>query len=83
MRKIFEEDIQKQEKHLLSIISGNFELSMNEISGNLKKKISDLGESLEYTENVLEIKLKMLKKDIEAWGKEYKKYMTIKYILIT
>lgn len=45
MRKIFEEDIQKQRKHLLSIISKSFKLSMKEIK-NLKKEIIDLRERL-------------------------------------
>lgn len=49
MRKILEEKYHKQQKHLLNIISGNFELSIKKIK-NLKRKINDR----RYTKNVLE-----------------------------
>lgn len=49
MRKILEEKYHKQQKHLLNIISGNFELSIKKIK-SLKRKINDL----RYTKNVLE-----------------------------
>ena len=49
MRKILEEKYHKQQKPLLNIISGNFELSIKKIK-SLKRKINDL----RYTKNVLE-----------------------------
>ena len=44
MKEIFHEEFQKQRKHFINIISGNFELSIKKI--NMKKEISDLRESL-------------------------------------
>ena len=48
---IFAEEFQKQEKNIINIISGNFEITMKEIK-DLKTEVSDLKDSLEFTENV-------------------------------
>ena len=48
---IFAEEFEKQEKNMINIISGNFEITMKEIK-DLKTEVSDLKDSLEFTENV-------------------------------
>ena len=42
---IFAEEFQKQEKNIINIISGNFEITMKEIK-DLKAEVSDLKDSL-------------------------------------
>ena len=49
IKSIFAEEFQKQEKN----ISGNFEITMKEIK-DFKGEISDLKDSLEFTDNVIE-----------------------------
>ena len=46
----------KQEKNLFNIISGNFEISKQEID-ELKKEVIELRHSTEHTEKVLEDKI--------------------------
>ena len=55
MKEIFQEELKKQERNILNI-SGNFEITMNEIK-NLKQEISELKSSLDFTEEVLERKV--------------------------
>ena len=54
IENIFAEEFQKQEKKI-DIISGNFEITMKEIK-EFKAEVSDLKDSLEFTENVTEKK---------------------------
>ena len=42
---IFAEEFQKQEKNIINIISGNFEITMKEIK-DLKAEVSDLKDNL-------------------------------------
>ena len=68
MEEIFQEEFKKQERNILNIISGNFEITMNEIK-NLKQEISELKSSLDFTEEVLEKKVEKLEenmKDVDA-----------------
>ena len=55
IKSIFAEEFQKQQKNIVNIISGNFEITMKEIK-DLKAEVSDLKDSLEFTENVIEKK---------------------------
>ena len=55
IENIFAEEFQKQEKKIVNIISGNFEITMKEIK-EFKAEVSDLKDSLEFTENVTEKK---------------------------
>ena len=52
MKEIFQEDFKKQEQNILNIISGNFEITMNEIK-NLEQEISELKSSFGFTEGVI------------------------------
>ena len=67
MRNIFKEEFEKHEKNIGNLISANFKITMEEIKKsqdeikNLGKEICDLRSSLQFTENVLEEKVKKLK----------------------
>ena len=61
MKEIFQEEFNKKKRNILNIISGNFEINMNEIK-NLKQEIIELKNSLDFTEEVLKKKLKNWKK---------------------
>ena len=61
MKEIFQEEFKKQERKILKIISGNYEITMNEIK-NVKMEISELKSSLDFTEDVLEKKVENLEK---------------------
>ena len=58
-KSIFAEEFQKQEKNIINIVSSNFEITMKEIK-DLKAEVSDLKDSLEFTENVIEKKVEKL-----------------------
>ena len=61
---IFAEEFQKQEKSIINIIGGNFEITMKEIK-NLKAEISDLKDTFEFTENVIEKKVEKLETELD------------------
>ena len=65
---LMREEFKKQKRSILNIISGNFEISMNEIK-NLKLEISEIKSSLDFTEDVLQKKVEKLEenmKDVDA-----------------
>ena len=64
MKGIFQEEFKKPEGNILNIISGNFEISMNEIK-KLKHEISELKRSLDFTEDVLGKKVQKLKENMK------------------
>ena len=49
IREIFREESEKQQKHLLNLISGNFEITMKGIK-SIKTEMNDLKKSIELTE---------------------------------
>ena len=53
MKKIFAEELEKQQQRLLKLISGNLEITMKE-NKNIKSQVSELKKSIEFTEEVLE-----------------------------
>ena len=61
INNIFAEEFQKQEKN-----SGSFEITMKEIK-DLKTEVSDLKDSLEFTENVIEKKVEKLKTELDSF----------------
>ena len=56
MKQIFKEKFEKQQKNLLNLISGNFDITMTEIR-KVQSDINELKASLEHTETVLEEKV--------------------------
>ena len=74
IKSIFAEEFQKQEKNIINIIGGNFEITMKEITmkeitmkeiKNLKAEISDLKDIFEFTENVIEKKVEKLETELD------------------
>ena len=55
MKEIFKE-FEKQQKNLLNLISGNFDITMTEIK-KIQSDINELKASLEHTKTILEEKL--------------------------
>ena len=64
MKEIFQEEFKKEERNILNIISGDFEITMNEIK-NLKQEISQLRSSLNFAEDVLEKKVGKLEENMK------------------
>ena len=56
MKEIFKEEFEKQQKNLLNLISGNFDITMTEIK-KVQSDINELKASLEHTETVLKEKV--------------------------
>ena len=56
MKQIFKEKFEKQQKNLLNLVSGNFDITMTEIR-KVQSDINELKASLEHTETVLEEKV--------------------------
>ena len=54
----------KQGPNILNIISGNLEITMNEIK-NLKQKISEVKGTLDFTEDVLQKKVEKLEENMK------------------
>ena len=48
MKKIFAEELEKQQQSLLKLISGNYETTMKEIK-NIKSDVNELKKSIEFT----------------------------------
>ena len=55
--------LDEQQKNLFNIISGNFEISKQQIA-ELKKEINELRQSIEHTENVLEDKVTRVQENL-------------------
>ena len=64
IREICKKELKKQQKNLLSLISGNLETTMKEIK-SIKTEMNDLKESIEFTENVLEEKVQKYQEKAE------------------
>ena len=64
MKEIFKEEFEKQQKNLLNLISGNFDITMAEIK-KVQSDINELKASLEHTETVLEEKVAEAEKKVE------------------
>ena len=63
MKKIFAEELEKQQQSLLKLISGNFEITMKEI-GNIKSEVNELNKSIEFTEEILEGKVQNMQRKV-------------------
>ena len=55
IKSTFLEEFQKQEKNIINIVIDNFKITTKK---DLKAEVSDLKDSLEFTENFIEKKLK-------------------------
>ena len=63
MKLIFTEEFEKQQKNLLNLISGNFDITMTELK-KVQSNINDLQASLEHTETVLKEKVAKANKKV-------------------
>ena len=61
MKKIFAEELKKQQQSLLKLVSGNFEITRREIK-NIKCEINELKKNIEFTEEVLEEKVQKMRR---------------------
>ena len=59
IKKIFEEEFQKQQDNILKIISANLEITKQELK-NVRSEINDLKTSIEFTESVIDEKVNTL-----------------------
>ena len=64
MKEIFKKEFEKQQKNLLNLISGNFDITMTEIK-KVQSDIDELKASLKHTETVLEEKVAKAEKKEE------------------
>ena len=64
MKQIFNKEFEKQQKNLLNLISGNFDITMTEIK-KVQSDINELKASLDHTETVLEEKVAKAEKKVE------------------
>ena len=69
-KEIFQEEFKKQKQNFLNIISGNFEITTNEIK-NLKHEISELKSSLDFMEGVLEKIVEKLEENMKTLPQGY------------
>ena len=84
IRNISKEEFEKQEKNIGNLISGNFKITMEEIKKSqdeiknlgkeIGKEICELRSSLEFTENVLEEKVKKLEERCENMETELQEF---------
>ena len=65
MKKIFAEELEKQQQGLLKLISGNFEITMKEIK-NIKSEMNELKKNIEFTEEVLEEKVQTMHRKVSS-----------------
>ena len=64
MKEIFKEEFEKQQKNLLNLISGSFDITIKEIK-KVQGGINGLKASLEHTKTVLEEKVAKTEKKVE------------------
>ena len=63
IKNIFAEEFQKEERNIFNIVSGNFEITMQEIK-DFKAEVSDFTDSFKFTENVREKKVEKLEAEL-------------------
>ena len=65
MEKIFAEEIEKQLQSLLQVISGNFAITIEETK-HFKSEVNELKKSIEFTEEVLFVKVSICRGKLVA-----------------
>ena len=64
MKEIFKEEFEKEQKNLLNLISGNFDITMTKIK-EVQSDINELIASLKHTETVQEENVAKAEKKVE------------------
>ena len=65
MKKIFAEELEKQQQNLLKSISSYFEIKMKEIK-NIQCEVNELKKSIEFTEEVLEEEVQNMQSNVSS-----------------
>ena len=80
IKKVFEDEFKKQEQNLAKVISGNLEITMQEIE-SLKNEVKELKKCMEFTQNDLEERVKKCRENMcKLKKKTEKKFTSIKLI---
>ena len=69
MKKVFAEELEKEQQSLLKLLSGNFEITMKEIK-NITSKVNELKKSIEFTEEILEEKAQNMQRKVSSLGEK-------------
>ena len=77
MRKIFAEELEKQQQGLLKLISGNFEITMKEVK-NIKSEMNELKKASNLQRRFLKKKFRLCTGKLVASKRKLKKYMIIR-----
>ena len=72
IRDILREEFEIQQKNVLNLISGNLKITMKEIK-SMKTDMNDLKNTIEFTENVLEEKLRKCQEKAEYLDERIRK----------
>ena len=65
MKKIFADELEKQQQSLLKLTGGNFEITVKEIK-NIKCEVNELKKSIELTEEFLEEKVQNMQRKVSC-----------------
>ena len=71
IKKVFEDEFKKQEQNLAKIISGNLEITLQEIK-SLKNEVNELKKSMEFTQNDLEERLNNVEENMRKLKEDLK-----------
>ena len=71
IKKVFEDEFKKQEQNLAKVISGNLEITMQEIE-SLKNEVKELKKCMEFTQNDLEERVKKCRENMCKLKKDRK-----------
>ena len=63
IKKVFEDEFRKQEQNLVKIISGNLEITVQEIK-SLKNEMNELKKSMKFTQNNLEERVNSIEENM-------------------
>ena len=74
MKKIFVEELEKQQQSLLKSITGNFEITMKELK-IIKSRLNELKKSIKFTEDFLEQKVQNMQSSLEEKAEEIYVYL--------
>ena len=74
MKKIFVEELEKQQQSLLKSITGNFEITVKELK-IIKSRVNELKKSIKFTEDFLEQKVQNMQSSLEEKAEEIYVYL--------
>ena len=69
MKKVFAEELEKEQQSLLKLLSDNFEITMKEIK-NITSEVNELKKSIQVTEEVLEEKVQNMQRKVSSLGEK-------------